>query len=979
MNNAKNKLLSLLLVLIMTLGLLPAGALASEAVVTLDEVRAYLNIDSERFGKAWDQNKALEIFIKDTDGNQLAHGKTDVFVDAFADYAGISKYKIKVDTSLVNPDAYNLISSTYDFSGGAAYITYNTLSSELTENNRVWNIVLEKRAYDVTFLNDGATFTTQTIPYGDAATAPTTDLEKEGFTFQGWFEGDAKTSFDFSTPITGPLTLSAKWEKNAEPEPPVEPTKLPAWFFVRTDGLVPLENGNTGYPTNEYLPAHGKPGAMVGTVTKESSWTTNYGYIQGDTLNGEKLSAAFADVQKAIANQPNDAALAAALSSVNYNPEAQGVIWYVVKNTDKGNQSCPGYHVDGVLYTKGSDPTQVRVLNYFSNIPGNNQLLAYSVHGLGTDAVVGNLLPTRAGYDFMGWSTAPNGSAGLLKKGDLVQMDADQTLYAQWRIKTYAVTYSWTGAPDSQDLPANTTVNHGDSYTVDAAFTDKTTVSSANGTYTFSGWNKTGTISNITAPVSITGSWTYQETPAPTPTTKVEIWHFYNDGIQTNNSHLDEAQMNALGKGGIVERTNTTITGEYINGLNTMSFYTNPNNRDVAYHDYQLWAYYTGSTEGTKVTVGQNGYVDLTDVTELRIHLNYYQTRYKVVYDANGGASADQKTTFETRYNTANEYTILDNQGDGNPNFVRDGHTFTGWAKNQDGSEPVAVGSTGAALTKDETVTYYAQWRENQVTPAPTYSVTYQFTGSVPNGVTPPVDGAKYEANAQVTLAPAPAAPANYTFQGWTLPEGLTLTDGKFAMPEGGVTVTGNWTYTAPSGGGETPTPSRYTVTVNYLEQNTNKVLATPYVSARLTSGSSYDVSEYTSLAIDGYAIADVDGATSGTLRRNVAVNVYYTADASIPDENPPLGPGEDGGTDIPDVDVPTAPDPGIPDENVPTVPEDDTIIKDEDAPLGDLPQTGATAQSVDPALTLGLIALAASMAAAGLTFTLSRKKEEEN
>ncbi len=46
--------------------------------------------------------------------------------------------------------------------------------------------------------------------------------------------------------------------------------------------------------------------------------------------------------------------------------------------------------------------------------------------------------------------------------------------------------------------------------------------------------------------------------------------------------------------------------------------------------------------------------------------------------------------------------------------------------------------------------------------------------------------------------------------------------------------------------------------------------------------------------------------------------------------------------------------------------------------PLGNLPQTGTTAEAVNPMWTLGMLALSLSMAAAGLTITFGRKKDEE-
>ncbi|MCI8299532.1 MAG: DUF4982 domain-containing protein, partial [Lachnospiraceae bacterium] len=42
------------------------------------------------------------------------------------------------------------------------------------------------------------------------------DPEKFGHTFQGWFAEDAAEAFDFETPVTGDLTLTAKWQKISE-------------------------------------------------------------------------------------------------------------------------------------------------------------------------------------------------------------------------------------------------------------------------------------------------------------------------------------------------------------------------------------------------------------------------------------------------------------------------------------------------------------------------------------------------------------------------------------------------------------------------------------------------------------------------------------------------------------------------------------------------------------------------------------------
>ena len=70
--------------------------------------------------------------------------------------------------------------------------------------------------YTLTFDSDGGTAVeAQTVRDGMTATEPA-DPEKEGFTFDGWFEEGAETPFDFATPITGDLTLTAGWTEEAQ-------------------------------------------------------------------------------------------------------------------------------------------------------------------------------------------------------------------------------------------------------------------------------------------------------------------------------------------------------------------------------------------------------------------------------------------------------------------------------------------------------------------------------------------------------------------------------------------------------------------------------------------------------------------------------------------------------------------------------------------------------------------------------------------
>ncbi|MBO4823264.1 MAG: leucine-rich repeat protein [Clostridia bacterium] len=82
----------------------------------------------------------------------------------------------------------------------------------------VWDYV---QTYTVTFNVDG--IDDQIVNKNNYAVAPATPT-KAGYVFKGWFIGDDE--YDFDTPVTGDITLTAQWEAIPEPEPsnPEQPT-----------------------------------------------------------------------------------------------------------------------------------------------------------------------------------------------------------------------------------------------------------------------------------------------------------------------------------------------------------------------------------------------------------------------------------------------------------------------------------------------------------------------------------------------------------------------------------------------------------------------------------------------------------------------------------------------------------------------------------------------------------------------------------
>ena len=145
------------------------------------------------------------------------------------------------------------------------------------------------------------------------------------------------------------------------------------------------------------------------------------------------------------------------------------------------------------------------------------------------------------------------------------------------------------------------------------------------------------------------------------------------------------------------------------------------------------------------------------------------------------------------------------------------------------------------------------------------HTVTYEYAGEVPEGAPALPAKASYKVGAKVEAAAVPTM-TGYEFSGW-----VGEVD---AMPNEDVKVTGTWT----------PVSGLY-YTVNYLEEDTDKVLAEKKVVNDRTFGE--EVTEH-AIDIDGYNKGEVTTATI-TISEDSAnneINFYYTAIASSTSKN---------------------------------------------------------------------------------------------
>ena len=132
--------------------------------------------------------------------------------------SNVSPQTVNVNTKVTQPAAPTKEGFTFKgWYANAALTTQFDFNAPLVSDTTVYAKWEEVKAveYTVTFDSDGGSkVDAQTIKAGEKAKAPKAPT-KEGYTFDGWFNGETK--YDFNSPVKADLTFKAHWtEKVAE-------------------------------------------------------------------------------------------------------------------------------------------------------------------------------------------------------------------------------------------------------------------------------------------------------------------------------------------------------------------------------------------------------------------------------------------------------------------------------------------------------------------------------------------------------------------------------------------------------------------------------------------------------------------------------------------------------------------------------------------------------------------------------------------
>ena len=448
------------------------------------------------------------------------------------------------------------------------------------------------------------------------------------------------------------------------------------------------------------------------------------------------------------------------------------------------------------LYYKANKNTAYTVEHYLEKLDGSYELKDTENLTGTTDSEV-----TAAAKDYPGF-TFNDSVEGTVKSGTIAG-DGSLVLKLYYTRNSYTVTYAYEGTvpEEASALPAEAVYKYGADVTVAEGAT-------APG-YTFSGWSRKEDFTMPAENVTITGSFTAKGD------TEYKVEHYLQD--------LD-------GKGYTLKDTETQ------KGETGTKVTANPN----TYKGFT----FDDSVKGTK----QEGKIKGDGSLVLKLY--YTRNSYKVAYEYEGNVpKGASELPEEASYKYGAEVNVAAKA------TAPAGYTFNGWttenATVKDGKFTMPTGNVtlkGKFTANEDTKykvehylekldgTYELKDTENltgttdsQVSATAkgypgftfdvsvdgtkqsgvvkgdgslvlklyytrnSYKVTYEYTGTVPEGTSGLPGTVSYKYGTGVTVAAKANAPAGYTFHGWST-DNATVKDGAFEMPNHAVTLTGYFT-----------------------------------------------------------------------------------------------------------------------------------------------------------------------------------------
>ena len=313
----------------------------------------------------------------------------------------------------------------------------------------------------VTFQSEGGSEVASQIRANTPADQPA-DPTKEGYTFIGWYNGESE--WNFETPVTADLTLTAKWQINRytitfdTAGGSEVPSITQDYGTAITPPAAPTRTGYTFAGWNREIPT-----AMpAGDMTITAQWQLNRYTITFDTAGGSEVPSITQDYGTAITP-----------------PVAPTRTGYTFAGWDK---TIPSTMPAGDM-TITARWTVNQYTITFKPENGGQDIVIKQDYGT---AITAPANPTKTGYTFAGWN----------QEIPTAMPAEDMTITARWQVNQYTITFK----PENGGQNIVIKQDYGTAITAPANPT-KTG-------YTFAGWDKTIPSTMPAGDMTITARWT---------------------------------------------------------------------------------------------------------------------------------------------------------------------------------------------------------------------------------------------------------------------------------------------------------------------------------------------------------------------------------------------------------------------------------------------------------------------------------------
>jgi uncharacterized repeat protein (TIGR02543 family) len=361
---------------------------------------------------------------------------------------------------------------------------------------------------------------------------------------------------------------------------------------------------------------------------------------------------------------------------------------------------------------------------------------------------------SRTGYTFNGWNTAADGSGSSYANQGTVRLTVDNqtvTLYAQWSIITYTITY--LPGPNGTSTSSAQTLNYGGSVTLKDASAGFTRIG-----YSISGWT-TSSVSGAAKTNDLSSSYSSLASITLYPVWSAGVYAITYDG---------QGETTASSGGSTTYTAATAIS-------------TIPTTAPLR-SGYNFVGWFTAATGGTQVT--NASYTPSSPYGAVTLYARWSaSTTNAITFDGQGATTAASGGS--TTYTTATAVATIPTTAP-----LRSGYTFAGWFTAATGGTQV----TNASYTPSSpygAITIYARW-----TALTNNAITYNGQGA-----TTAASGGSTTYTTATAISTIPTtAPlrTGYNFAGWftAATGGTQVTNGSYtpSSPYGAITIYAQWT-----------------------------------------------------------------------------------------------------------------------------------------------------------------------------------------